>query len=276
LYGNAGSANASSTATGVRGVASYTVQTSASSPAFSNTATTTGAYAIADSAVGWNNFGISVNGSASGQADSQATIIPTNSTNNTNSALLTQADIGQTNLGSLKGNFTVLGQGYIGAIASSSATAETYNMSAEYKISSAVIGNGSEDLLIGNTYQYGSPREYSTGSGISNINLIIIDNGKTLINDSFSNYTDFVTFINTTSNLTHVTGSQDIVVSLSETVASSNGAGWYYSLALVSDGSSTGSFRPEIAVVATPLPASWLLMVSALPLLWGSKNRKQA
>jgi hypothetical protein len=255
-------------------VDSYTVQTSASAPAFTNTSTVGSAYAIANSAVGLSNFNTATNGPNTGQADSQAVIIPTNNSNNINSALLTQANLGQTNLGSVSGNFSVLGQGYIGAISNTSATAETYNMSAEYKISSAAVGSGTQDLLIGNTYQYGSPREFGTGSGISNINLIIQDNGTSIVNANFSNYTDFVTFINTTTNIAHVTGNQDIVVSLSETLANSNGAGWYYSLALAADGSTGGTFRREVAPVATPLPASWLLMFSALPLLRGSKKRK--
>jgi hypothetical protein len=150
-------------------------------------------------------------------------------------------------------------------------------MTAEYKISSALVGSGGSDLLIGSSYQYGASRENGTGIGITSLNLSITDNGSSILNQTFSSYAAFAAYVATATELTNAKGNQDIVVSLSETLSSANGAGWYYSLALAANGTTGGSFRTEFAVASVPLPTGLTLMLSGLPmLLWGNSKRKKA
>ena len=263
-YGLTGTASANSEATGVRGSDSQTLITSANAPAVTgSTGYTTSA--SSDAEVGgllFNGFGGTVR---SGQATSQGVVIPTQSVNNTNAAFNTL-----TSLGNATGTFTEVGQGYIGAEATNATGSYTYNTSAEYQLSAGLIGNG-KDLLIGST-SAGST-QIGNGSGFVSLTLSIIDNGTTEVFQTFTSYSSFASYVATATELQTASGSQDIVIAISETLSNSNGASWFYALALANSGSTGGSFRTLEAVQAVPLPSGWVMMLGGLPLLWGGVRR---
>ena len=278
VYGVSGVASATAYASGVRGTASNTVSTSASSPTVTGSALWNQS-ASAMSGVGgsytYDTAVVNTLGIAPGRSISEGVAAPTISGTNTNAALVTTSYMGSIiSPTSTPYGFTEVGTGYMGAQANGVAGSNTYNMSAEYVLSSSLVGSGKELLFgSGGPYQYGTT---AMGSGFDSLSLTITDknsSGLYTLTKTFTSYSSFATFLAAGVDLGNsVSGAQDVSITMAETLSGSNGAAALYVLAVTPY--ANGGYTNQMAVVATPIPAALPLFASGLLCVWAIGRKR--
>jgi hypothetical protein len=156
-------------------------------------------------------------------------------------------------LGTATGNFTIVGSGWMGALSSGAAGEHSYTTGATYAFSLA----GGNDLLLGTS-------SFAAGTGFDSATLKVTENGSIILNNIFSSYAQFLSFINSPTDLGAVGGSTLVDISLVEALSGLNtGQNVFYQLALAQTGTIGGQYSTT-SVSAVPLPGSLPLFAAAL------------